>query len=122
MAHRILIVDDDPSIRKLLKISLLSEGYEAVTAENGAKALQYLDQHHADLVILDIMMPHMDGWEVCKSIRDMHPDRQVKILILTALDTPRDKLIGKDLLHANEYVTKPFDTDELLEMIRNMLA
>jgi DNA-binding response OmpR family regulator len=122
MRKKILVVDDDPSVRTLLTLNLAAEGYDIATAENGDRALEYIEKTEADLVILDIMMPGRDGWEVCKTIRDSEShDRRRKIIMLTARDTPRDKLIGKDLLGADEYVTKPFDIDELMEIVGKLV-
>lgn len=121
MAHTILVVDDDPSIRTLLSVNLSAEGYEVVTADNGVEALAYLEDHAVDLIVLDITMPQKDGWEVCKSIRDNEGARRQKILMLTARDTMRDRMIGKDLLGADEYVTKPFDIDALMKQLAHMI-
>lgn len=121
MGKRILVVDDESSIRTLLSVNLSAEGYEVATAINGSEALRYLRDHDVDLVILDVMMPEKDGWEVCKAIRDNERTVPQKILMLTARDTPRDKMIGKSLLGADEYVTKPFDIDELLKLVSRMV-
>jgi DNA-binding response OmpR family regulator len=121
MGKRILVVDDESSIRTLLSVNLSAEGYEVATAINGSEALRYLRDHDVDLVILDVMMPEKDGWEVCKAIRDNEGTVPQKILMLTARDTPRDKMIGKSLLGADEYVTKPFDIDELLKLVSRMV-
>ncbi len=122
MKKKILVVDDDEGIRKLLVVNLSAEGYDVRTVENGAKALDYLKGDQVDLIILDIMMPETDGWEVCKAIRDQEYEIKQNIIMLTARDTARDKLIGKELLHADEYITKPFDIDELLRVIQRMLS
>ncbi|MFP4163474.1 MAG: response regulator transcription factor [Chitinispirillaceae bacterium] len=120
MTKTILVVDDDTSIRRLLEVNLMAEGYGVVTAVNGAEALSKLAEGGIDLVVLDVMMPLKDGWEVCKAIRDNEDDCRQKIIMLTARDTPRDKMIGTDLLGADEYITKPFDVDELMELIARM--
>lgn len=117
---KILVVDDDSSIRTLLSINLTAEGYDVATVENGVEALLYLETNTVSLVILDIMMPEKDGWEVCKAIRDNEGEFHLKILMLTARDTPRDKIIGKALLGADEYVTKPFDITEIIQLVGRM--
>ncbi len=121
MKKTILVVDDDTSIRRLLTVNLMAEGYDVVTAVNGTEALSKLAAGGIDLVVLDIMMPQKDGWEVCKVIRDSEDVKRQKIIMLTARDTPRDKMVGKDLLGADNYVTKPFDLDELLGLIARMV-
>lgn len=122
MSKRILVVDDDPSIRTLLTVNLSAEGYDVVTAVNGVEALSKLTADTADLLILDIMMPQKDGWEVCKAIRDRENDQHLKIIMLTARDTLRDKMVGKNLLGADEYVTKPFDIDGLMGLVARMMG
>jgi len=121
MKKRILVVDDDPSIRKLLIVNLSAEGYEVEAVENGKEALAFLQEKKVDIIVLDIMMPEKDGWEVCKSIRDAEYETKQKIIILTARDTTRDKMIGKSFFQADEYITKPFDIDELLAVIAKLI-
>jgi DNA-binding response OmpR family regulator len=118
--HSILIVDDDPNVRELLRVNLTAQGYDAITAENGAEALAAIERRLPRLIILDVMMPEMDGWEVCKQVRDKYRD-SIRIIMLTAKDTARDKIIGKDILKADEYLTKPFDIDELLATVRRLV-
>ncbi len=118
---RILIADDDPAIRNLLTLELRDEGYEVISAENGEQALTILGENQVDLIILDIMMPEKDGWEVCKAIRDREYGTRQKIVMLTGRDTARDRMVGTGLLGADEYVTKPFGTEELIEIIEKVL-
>jgi DNA-binding response OmpR family regulator len=118
--HTILIVDDDSNVRELLRVNCAAQGLNVLTAGDGAEALRMVEQHIPELVILDVMMPEMDGWEVCKQIRDRYQDA-IKVVMLTAKDTARDKIIGKNILKADEYLTKPFDIDELLATIHRLL-
>jgi two-component system response regulator VicR len=120
MRKRILIIDDDNNIRKLLKTNLDACGYETAEATCGKTALECFRKVRPDLVILDVMMPNIDGWEVCKIIKDNYP--AVKVILLTARDSARDKLIGKEILKADWYMTKPFDIEELLEICSNVLG
>ncbi len=117
MSTKILIVEDDPSIGKLLRRALLLEGYEARLVQNGLDALSAFHEEHPDLVILDLMLPGIDGIEVCKRIRD---ESDVPILMLTARDTVEDRVLGLDS-GADDYVVKPFDIDELLARVRAQL-
>ena len=118
---RILIVDDDPHIGELLYVNLDAAGYEADRAANGREAIDRITAARPDLVILDVMMPEMDGWELCKSIRDDPDCRDIRIVMLTARDTDRDKMIGKGVFGVDEYLTKPFDMGELLARCRRLL-
>lgn len=105
----ILIVDDEPAIGRLAKAKLQADGYAVVQALSGQEALDRIEEDRPDLVLLDIMMPGMDGFEVLRRIRSAS---QLPVILLTARTTDRDKLIG---LHggADDYVTKPFNPDEL---------
>lgn len=113
----ILVVDDDANIRTLLTVNLTAKGYSVETAVDGKDAIQKISAHAPWLIILDVMMPEIDGWEVCKFVKDDPDLGYVKIVMLTARDTERDKLIGRKVLKADEYMTKPFDIDDLLAKI-----
>ena len=114
MTTKILIIEDDPSIGKLLRRALLLEGYEARLVPNGLEGLQAFHEENPDLIILDLMLPGMDGIEVCKRIRE---ESETPILMLTARDTVDDRVLGLDS-GADDYVIKPFDIDELLARVR----
>jgi DNA-binding response OmpR family regulator len=101
---KIVIVDDEPPIVELLDINLKNAGYETILASGGEEAVSKIISEKPDLVILDILMEPMDGWEVCKIIKDHHDLKDVKIVMLTAKDQERDKMIGKEVLKADEYV------------------
>jgi DNA-binding response OmpR family regulator len=118
---KILIVDDDPYIRQLVSVNIESAGYETAVVTSGKEALDEIQRNPPDLMILDVMMPELDGWEICKIIRDNCNLKNLKIVILTAKDAEKDKMIGKHILGADEYITKPFDIDALLFTIRNLL-
>ena len=117
----ILIVDDDQNIRELISVNLRSTGYCVLTAADGMEAMEMLKGDAPDVVILDIMMPDIDGWELCKWIRDEPRLEDVKILMLTAKGTDRDKLIGREIFKADEYMTKPFDIGLLQQTVSRML-
>jgi len=111
MAKKILIVEDEPGIMLGIKDEFESEGYEVYTAENGEEGLAKVKRHKPDLLILDIMMPVLDGYEVCKRLR-MQGDT-TPIIMLTVKDKEIDKILGLEL-GADDYVTKPFSLRELL--------
>jgi DNA-binding response OmpR family regulator len=117
----ILIVDDDPNIRELISVNLQSAGYSVITASNGNDAMEKINAQVPELIILDIMMPEIDGWELCKWIRDDPRMESVKILMLTAKGTDRDKLIGREIFKADEYMTKPFEIDLLQQTVSRLL-
>ena len=111
---RILVVDDDPEILSFLKRGLVYEGYTVDTASNGTEALAKARENEPELVVLDVMMPGMDGIEVCKRFRQASA---VPILMLTAKGTVADRVVGLDS-GADDYLVKPFAFDELLARIR----
>lgn len=118
---RILIVDDDPHISELVYVNLDAAGYEVDRASNGHEAIDRIAIVHPDLVVLDVMMPEMDGWELCKAIRDDPECRDIRIVMLTARDTDRDKMIGKGVFGVDEYLTKPFDLADLFDACKRLL-
>jgi len=115
---RILIVEDDPAVREALERALGFEGYEIETARDGAIALSILRNHSYDLIVLDVMMPHLDGLATCRRIRAGGDD--VPILMLTARTAVDDRVEGLDA-GADDYVSKPFALEELLARIRALL-
>lgn len=118
---RILVVDDDPHIGELLRVNLDAAGYNVDRALNGHEAIDRIAAARPDLIILDVMMPGMDGWELCKALRDDPECRDIRIVMLTARDTDRDKMIGKGVFGVDEYLTKPFDLGELLAICGRLL-
>ncbi|MGH2448596.1 MAG: response regulator transcription factor [Chloroflexota bacterium] len=113
----ILIVDDEPGIRRLISMYLEREGFTAVQAGTGEEALVAMSQSMPELVVLDIMLPDMDGWEVCRGIRKAG---DVPIIMLTARDGDDDKIVGLEL-GADDYVTKPFTPRELVARVKAIL-
>lgn len=114
---KILVVDDEALLVKGIRFNLQSEGYEVITASDGLEALQALQEHKPDLVVLDVMMPNMDGLTACQKIREFS---NIPIILLTAKADDMDKLIGFD--HgADDYLTKPFNILELKARIRALL-
>jgi two-component system KDP operon response regulator KdpE len=117
-AARVLLVDDDAKLVRLLRESLESEGYEVLSASNGLEGLRELYTGRPDLLVLDIMMPRMDGWETLRRVREMS---DVPVIALSARDEESDRLRGFEL-GADDYVTKPFSLAEFNARIRAVLA
>jgi len=115
--ERILIVDDDKNICELLRLYLEKEGYETAMAHDGENALKVFEEHSFDLVLLDVMMPRVDGWEACRRIR---AKGNTPIIMLTAKGETFDKVLGLEL-GADDYVVKPFDTKEVVARIKAVL-
>lgn len=115
-AYTILMVDDSPTIRKLVSITLSKYGHEVVCASNGLDALNKLKEVVPDLILSDISMPHMDGYQLCKMIRSNSILKQVPIIMLSGKDGIFDKLRGR-MVGATAYITKPFEIDGLLQLI-----
>lgn len=118
MREHILVIDDDEKITSMLRRSLAFEGYTVTTANNGAEGLRQMMAIDPSLLVLDVMMPQMDGWEVCRRIRE--GGSNVPILMLTAKDEVADKVRGLDL-GADDYLIKPFALEELLARIRSLM-
>ncbi len=117
MAETILIADDEASIRDLARLYLEKEGFHVRTAEDGAAALAEVRREAPALLILDLMMPQMDGWEVCRRVR---AESDLPILMLTARDQDIDKIVGLEM-GADDYLTKPFNPRELVARVRAIL-
>ncbi|MCG7981673.1 MAG: response regulator [Candidatus Thiodiazotropha lotti] len=120
MGGEILVVDDEPNIVLSLEFLMKKAGYSVTTANNGVDALSTIKQLRPDLVLLDVMMPRMDGYEVCQAVRGDPELSSVRIIMLTARgrDVERDKGMA---LGADDYVTKPFATQELVEKVKSLL-
>ncbi len=117
MARTILIVEDDPKIVRLLRLYLEREGYGIISATDGQAALDVFDRTRPNLIILDLLLPHLDGVEVCRRLRARH---DVPILMLTAKVDEVDKVLGLSL-GADDYVTKPFSPREVVARVRAIL-
>lgn len=114
---KVLVVDDDPGIVKVVRAYLEQDGFDVLVAYDGKKAMQIARNDKPDLVVLDLMLPEMDGWDVCRALRK---ESDVPIIMLTARVEESDKLIGLEL-GADDYVTKPFSPRELVARVRSVL-
>ncbi len=114
MERKILVVDDEKPIVDILKFNLEKEGFEVLTADNGASALETALSQNPDLILLDIMLPKMDGFDVCRKVREKS---NVPIIMITARDEEVDKVLGLEL-GADDYITKPFSVRELIARVK----
>ncbi len=115
--NAVLIVDDEEDIRELIKIYLINEGFKVITACNGIEALEKLKNYDIDLIILDIMMPKLDGIKTCLKIRE---EKKIPIIMLSAKNEDSDKILGLNV-GADDYVTKPFNLLELTARVKSQL-
>ncbi len=115
--ERILIVDDNVEITKAIKIRLEAENYDVFIASNGKEALDILEKESMDLVILDVLMPDMDGFEVCRRLKSRGERAHLPVIMLTVLAKDSEKVKGLDM-GAHDYITKPYESDELLARVR----
>lgn len=117
---KILIVDDEINIRELMKFNLEKEQYEVLEAEDGAQALTCIERENPDLVLLDLMLPKLDGIEVCKRVKSNPKTAGIPIIMLTARADEIDKIIGLEM-GADDYITKPFSPREVVARVRAVL-
>lgn len=115
---RILLVEDEESIRDVVKLNLELEDYEVVTAGDGKKAIKHFKEEHFDLILLDVMLPETNGFDICEQIRLTNMD--VPIIFLTAKDAAMDRIAGLKR-GADDYITKPFNLEELLLRVNNLI-
>src|ERR687894_1670098 len=120
MSARVLVVDDIFPNVKLLETKLTAEYFDVVTAMNGSDALALCDQGLADIVLLDVMMPAMDGFEVCRKLKNSPMTAHLPVVMVTALDQPSDRLKGLDA-GADDFLTKPVDDTALMARVRSLV-
>jgi len=117
MGYKVLVVEDEPVLLETLEYNLTRQGYEVCTAADGPTALEVAREERPDLIVLDVMLPGMDGFEVCRTLR---PEMSVPILMLTARDEEIDKVVGLEV-GADDYMTKPFSMRELVARVKALL-
>lgn len=120
MPKKILIVDDEPSIIVALQFLMEQNGYETLVAFSGEEAMEAVERHHPDLILLDIMLPVVDGFEVCQRVREKPDWKGIRIVLLTALGSDVNVTKGLDL-GADAYITKPFSNADLVAKVKELL-
>ncbi|MDD2751850.1 MAG: response regulator [Candidatus Omnitrophica bacterium] len=120
MAKKILVVDDEPDIVKLLELRLRANGFEVATAYNGTEALDKVKDVHPDLIILDVLIPAPNGFQVCRKLKDDPKYKEIPVILLTAKTTESDQFWGMES-GADKYVTKPYNAEELLQEIKKLI-
>jgi DNA-binding response OmpR family regulator len=120
-SQKILVVDDEEHVVAAIVTNLELEGFDVVPAYSGSEALELVAEEKPDLIVLDVMMPEMSGWEVLQSLKDNPDTETVPVVMLTALSQDRDIEMGWEL-EANAYLTKPFDPAKLIRIVREQFA
>lgn len=121
MAKKIMVVDDEPYIARVIKFKLEQEGYTVISANDGQSGLQKIKEEKPDLVLLDVMMPGLSGYEVCQKIKEDAELAGIPVVILTAKGQERDREQGLTM-GASDYITKPFSPNRLLELVKSMIG
>jgi DNA-binding response OmpR family regulator len=121
MAKKILVIDDEPELSKAIAIRLKASGYDVITAQDGVEGLEKAKSSKPDLIVLDILMPKMDGYEVCRLLKFDEKYKSIPIIMLTAKAQDIDRAIGKKV-GADDYLTKPFETQDLIGKIKKYLG
>jgi DNA-binding response OmpR family regulator len=119
-SKKILVVDDEVDLVKTIQFALEAEGYKVLVSYNGEDALNQSRKENPDLILLDLMLPKLDGYKVCRLLKFDEQYKHIPILMLTAKTQQKDRLLGMET-GANEYITKPFDMDELMEKVKSYL-
>lgn len=119
MSKTIMVVDDEPDTIDLVKLVLESEDIDVIGANSGAECIEMLDSNRPDAILLDIMMPQMDGWETFHKIKEK--DATIPVSMLTVKSQEFDKMLGLHVLKADDYITKPFGRKELVERTKALL-
>jgi len=121
MTKKILIIEDDPNMRKLVKYNLEKEGYAVIPAESGNEGLRLARQEKPDLMVVDVLLPKMDGFTICRMLRYDEKFKHLPIILLTSQVTEKHKSTGKEV-GGDVYLTKPYKPEVLLEKVRNLLG
>jgi len=120
-AIKVVCIEDDPEMVELVKLILTRQGYEVIGAMGGREGLETVEAVQPDLVLLDLMMPDMDGWEVYQQMKSSETMRDIPVIVVTAKAQSIDKVLGLHIAKVNDYITKPFGPSELLSSVLRVL-
>ncbi len=120
-AIKVVCIEDDPEMIDLVKLILARQGYEVIGAMGGREGLETVEAVRPDLVLLDLMMPDMDGWEVYQQMKSSETMRDIPVIVVTAKAQSIDKVLGLHIAKVNDYITKPFGPSELLSSVLRVL-
>jgi len=118
---RVVCVEDEPEMIDLIRLILNRKGYEVIGADGGKKGLDTIRHHKPDLVLLDLMMPDMDGWEVYQQLKADQDTREIPVIVVTAKAQSIDKVLGLHIAKVDDYISKPFSPQELLDSVEQVL-
>ena len=119
MATRVLVVDDEPQVVWMLQFSLEAEGYQTYAARDGVAALEEVREHHPAMMLLDIMMPTMDGWSVLENLQELPEEERPRVVVVSARSSLRDRAKAAEL-GADAFVAKPFSVDDLIDVLHGL--
>ncbi len=118
----ILYIEDDPEMIDLVTLILIRQGYRVTGANGGRKGLELAQSSPPDLVLLDLMMPDMDGWDVYHQLKSSEPTRNIPVIIITARSQTIDQVLAKQIAKVDDYIIKPFRPDDLVQSIKKVMA
>ncbi|MFO8037759.1 MAG: response regulator [Anaerolineales bacterium] len=119
---RILCIEDEPETTNLVQLILAREGYEVLGADGGEEGLRMVREEKPDLILLDLMMPDMDGWQVYQHLKEDEETRDIPVIVVTAKVQSIDKVLGLQVAKVDDYITKPFRPEELSERVKYVLS
>lgn len=122
MPVRILCIEDEPDMIDLIRLILRRKGYEILGANSGPEALALLERERVDLILLDLMMPEMDGWEVYQRLRANDKTADIPVIVVTAKSQNIDRVLGLHIAKVDDYITKPFTPQELIQAVERVLG
>ncbi len=121
-ASKVVVIEDDPEMINLVKLILKKEGFDVTGAMGGRDGLDAIEHLNPDLVLLDLMMPDIDGWEVYQTMKASEQMKTIPVIIITAKAQSIDKVLGLHIAKVDDYITKPFSPNELVASVRRVLA
>ncbi len=121
MPKKIVYIEDDIEMTYLIKLILQRKGYEIISTNDGMEGFEIIEREKPDLVLLDLMMPNIDGWDIYHQLKSNENTNQIPVIIISAKAQPIDKVLGLQIAKVNNYISKPFKPQELLESIESIL-